>query len=68
MLLGIQRLYASLDPNITIRGETTLPDPARIMFKHIDYLQWEKWAPINWHVVTSVWPGIGEQYLPLARS
>ncbi len=40
LLLGTWRTYASLDPDITPLGETTLPPPRRIWFLHQSASEW----------------------------
>jgi hypothetical protein len=40
LLLGTWRVYASLDPDITADGRTTLPPPQRIWFMHQDVNEW----------------------------
>lgn len=40
LLLGAWRAYASLDKNITPKGETTLPPPRRAWFLHQNADQW----------------------------
>ncbi|KAG8979280.1 hypothetical protein FRB90_008119, partial [Tulasnella sp. 427] len=53
---AIQRLYASLDPQIDVHGHTRLPHPSRFIFRHVDYPEWIKWAPINWRVIQTLFP------------
>ncbi|KAG9043141.1 hypothetical protein FS837_009959 [Tulasnella sp. UAMH 9824] len=53
---AMQRVYASLDPQIDVKGTTKLPHPSRFVFRHIDYPEWIKWAPINWRVIQTLFP------------
>ena len=38
--MGAWRTYASMDPDITPQGETTLPPPKRMWFLHQDVHEW----------------------------
>ncbi|KAG8963271.1 hypothetical protein FRC00_007025 [Tulasnella sp. 408] len=56
--LGLVRLYSSLDPAINPRGETKLPDPARMILRHTSYDEWINWTPLNWYATYSAWPSM----------
>ena len=60
LFLGAWRMYAGwLDPNITPRGYTVLPDPSRVIFAHCTTNEWRDYIDYNQYFLHASFPGLG---------
>ena len=62
LLFGFWRTYTSLDPFISENGQTNLPSPRRLMFRHVKEEEWRDYANMNQWVLRGAFPGIGLEF------
>ncbi|GFZ48068.1 hypothetical protein JCM24511_05816 [Saitozyma sp. JCM 24511] len=62
LLLGTWRTYASLDREISAKGETSLPPPRRIWFLHQSTTEWRDRHGANPTVVFALFPSVSLLY------
>jgi len=60
---GFWRTYSSLDLSISAEGNTTLPPLRRIVFTHLNNVQWQDYANMNQWVVRSSFPSIAMEFI-----
>ncbi|KAG8997402.1 hypothetical protein FRB94_007679 [Tulasnella sp. JGI-2019a] len=58
---GLWMMFASMDPNINVRGNTILPAPARVMFPHHEDKEWRDYSKFNHWVLHGVFPALSTE-------
>ncbi|KAG8906628.1 hypothetical protein FRB99_006416 [Tulasnella sp. 403] len=61
-LLGMWRIYSSLDTRIPPSGDTWLPPPSRLIFPHIGVGEWRDRARMNHVVLRTSFPSISIEH------
>ncbi|TDL21877.1 hypothetical protein BD410DRAFT_815241 [Rickenella mellea] len=61
-LLGLWRVYSSLDPHITADGTTSIPPPSRLLFTRVGCSEWRDYASMNEWVLRGAFPSISMEF------
>ncbi|KAG8907553.1 hypothetical protein FRB99_003711 [Tulasnella sp. 403] len=64
MIMGLWRIYSTLDPDITPGGKTTLAPPSRIIFPHIDFDEWQDGPRVNQVILHAAFPSASIEVRP----
>ncbi|KAL5536741.1 hypothetical protein ACEPAF_564 [Sanghuangporus sanghuang] len=62
LFFGFWRGYSSLDIFITADGQTSLPPPRRMIFRHVSTTEWRDYASMNQWVTRGAFPSLSMEF------